>query len=115
MNVYNLTIGMSLFLLTHIFIWIQINGQFVWKWVEEHPIIVSAFGMPISWLLIIATKYIVAGFDGQLWPGRLVGFALGMIVFAILTYYFLDEGITAKTAVSLILAITLVLVQIFWK
>lgn len=111
----NIALGLLLFFTSHIMIWIQINGQFVWKWVAENPIIVALFGMPISWLLIIATKYIVAGFDGQLWPGRLVGFALGMIVFAILTYYFLDEGITAKTAVSLILAITLVLVQIFWK
>ena len=111
----NIALGLLLFFTSHIFIWVQINGQFVWKWAAEHPIIISCFGMPISWLLIIATKYIVAGFDGQLWPGRLIGFALGMIVFAILTYYFLQEGITEKTAVSLILAITLVLVQIFWK
>ena len=115
MNVYNLTIGMSLFLLTHIFIWIQINGQFVWKWVEQHPILISAFGMPISWLLIIATKHIVDAFDGQIWPGRFIGFSLGMIVFAILTYYFLHEGINSKTSVSLVLSLALVLIQILWK
>ena len=115
MNVYNLTIGMSLFLLTHIFIWIQINGQFVWKWVEEHPIIVSAFGMPISWLLIIATKHIVDAFDGQIWPGRFIGFSIGMVVFAILAYSIMGEGLTNKTLVSLVLCFFLLGVQILWK
>jgi len=115
MTIYNLTIGIVLFFLTHIVIWIQINGQFVWKWMEEHPIIMASFGMPISWLLIIATKHIVDAFDGQLWPGRFIGFALGMIVFAVLTSHFLHEGINSKTAVSLVLSLVLVLIQILWK
>ena len=115
MNIYSLTVGMILFFITHIIIWIQINGQFVWPWFKEHIFIISLFGAPISYLLIISTKYMVEGFNGQLWPGRLVGFSLGMIVFAVLTAHFLNEGITSKTAVSLVLALGLVLIQIFWK
>ena len=42
-------------------------------------------------------------------------FALGMIIFAILTNSYLGEGITTKVAVSLILATALVVIQIFWK
>jgi hypothetical protein len=75
----------------------------------------AIFCFPISYTFILGTKYIVEHFDGTLWPGRLIGFGIGAICFGILTYIYMGEGITAKTAVSLILAITLVLVQIFWK
>ena len=73
------------------------------------------FSFPISYGFIWGTTYIVEHFNGELWPGRLIGFGIGAICFGIMTYWYMGEGITAKTAVSLILAITLVLVQIFWK
>ena len=111
----NILVGLSLFVTTHFIIWFQVNGQFVWPWGKEHPWIMAILGLPISYALIIATKYIVAGFDGLLWPGRLVGFGLGMIIMAILTWYILGEGISTKTLVSLTLAITLVMLQVFWK
>ena len=111
----SLTIGILLFFAMHITIWFQINGQFIWPWVKENPFLISLIGLPISYILIIATEYIVAGFDGLLWPGRLVGFGTGMIVMAILTYCFMGEGISTKTLVSLALAIVLVMIQIFWK
>jgi hypothetical protein len=60
-------------------------------------------------------QFIAEHFEGLLWPGRLIGFGIGAICFGILTYIYMGEGITAKTAVSLILAITLVSIQIFWK
>ena len=104
-----------MYFVTHIIIWFQVNGQFVWPWAKDNPWLMSALGLPISYVLIIATKYIVAGFDGLLWPGRLIGFGSGMIVMAILTWCILGEGISTKTLVSLVLAITLVMLQIFWK
>jgi hypothetical protein len=111
----NILIGITLFLLMHIAIWIQINGQFVWPWFKENTILLSLFGLPISYVLIIATKYIVAGFDGVLWPGRFIGFGAGMIVMALFTWYFLGEGLTTKTLASLLIATGLVCMQVFWK
>ena len=111
----NLVVGITLFALTHIIIWFQVNGQFVWPWAKDNPWTMALLGFPISYVLIIATKYIVAGFDGLLWPGRLIGFGSGMIVMAILTWYMLGEGISTKTLVSLFLATTLVFIQILWK
>ena len=108
-------IGLLLYFLTHIIIWFQVNGQFIWEWAKDHPWTMSLFGFPISYILIVATKYVVAGFDGLLWPGRLVGFGTGMIVMAILTYCYMGEGITTKTLISLVLATTLVFIQVFWK
>ena len=111
----NLVVGITLFAATHIIIWFQVNGQFVWPWAKDHPWTMSLLGFPISYILIIATKYIVAGFDGLLWPGRLMGFGSGMIVMAILTWCILGEAISTKTLVSLVLATTLVFIQVFWK
>ena len=111
----SVAIGLLLYFVTHIIIWFQVNGQFVWPWAKDHPWTMAVLGLPISYVLIIATKYVVAGFDGLLWPGRLLGFGLGMIIMAILTWYILGEGISTKTLVSLTLAVTLVMLQVLWK
>ena len=111
----SVAIGLLLYFVTHIIIWFQVNGQFVWPWAKDNPWTMALLGFPISYILIIATKYIVAGFDGLLWPGRLVGFGTGMIIMGILTWVILGEGISTKTLISLILATTLVALQVFWK
>ena len=81
-----LTLAIVLFTLGQSLIWIQTNGQFI-----------------------------VVHFDGLLWPGRFIAFGTGMISFVVLTWLFMGEGITTKTAISLVLATTLVSIQIFWK
>jgi Kef-type K+ transport system membrane component KefB len=111
-----LFLGVLFFGIGQIIIWYQTNGQFKWKWFAEHPFLVACiFSVPISYAFIIASKLIVAYFDGTLWPGRFIGFATGMMSFAILTSIYMNEGINAKTAVSLILATALVAIQILWK
>ena len=104
-----------IFTITQIAVWYQTNGQFISEWFKNNAFILSLFGIPISFGYIYATKYAFAAFDGVLWPGRLLGFALGMIIFAILTNSYLGEGITPKVVVSLVLALMLVLIQVFWK
>jgi len=112
----NLLIGTLLFFLGQSLIWIQTNGQFVWKSFKENPILLAfGFGTIISYLLIYATRYTVEYFDGILWPGRFIAFGTGIVAYALLTWFFLGEGITTKTAVSLGLSLSLILVQIFWK
>ena len=94
----------------------QTNGQFIWPWFKKHPWpIAIGFGSIISYILIYATKNVVEHFDGLLWPGRFIGFSSGMVIFALMTWYFLGEGITTKTLISLVLASTLVAVQLFVK
>ena len=111
----NILTGLSLFFISNIIIWFQVNGQFIWPWAKDHPGTMALLGFPISYILIIATKFIVDGFDGLLWPGRLVGFGTGMIVMALFTWYFLGEGLNTKTLASLLIATGLVCVQVFWK
>jgi glucose uptake protein GlcU len=75
----------------------------------------SITGIPISILLIYFTKYCSAAFDGQVWPGRLIGFAVGAIIFALLSYFIMNEPFTPKTIVCLCLAGLILLIQIFWR
>ena len=104
------------FLIGHILIWIQTNGQFLWKFFEKNPVLLSfTFGGVISYFFIMATKYSYQSFDELVWPGRFIGFGTGMITFVLLTWFFMGEGISTKTAISLVLATTLVSIQIFWK
>ena len=114
-NVSKLVYGTLLFLLGQTLVWYQINGQFISTWMKEHPLAVSFLGVPISFVYIYATQYLVEAFDGDMWPQRLIGFSMGMIAFAFLTWLHLNQGITLKTGVTLILAIAIVLIQILWK
>tara|TARA_R110000744_G_scaffold129070_3_gene236408 strand:+ start:2464 stop:2763 length:300 start_codon:yes stop_codon:yes gene_type:complete len=99
-----------------VLIWFQTNGQFLWKWFKENPLILSVVGGSIvSYAFIYATKFAYEHFDGLLWPGRFLGFALGISSYALLTWWFMGEGISAKTFVSLILSAVIISIQLFWK
>ena len=111
-----LLLAVVLFTFGQILIWFQTNLQFINKWSKDHPFLMACiFAVPISYAFIYATKYVVEYFDGALWPGRFIGFATGMIAFAILTNLYMNEGINSKTLISLVLATALVCIQIFWK
>ena len=114
-NLSKLIQGSLLFLLGQTLVWYQINGQFISTWMKQHPIAVSFLGIPISYVYIYATEYLVEAFDGELWPQRLIGFAMGMFAFSFLTWFHLNQAITLKTAVTLALATAIVVIQIVWK
>jgi multidrug transporter EmrE-like cation transporter len=72
-------------------------------------------GIPISMLFMESVKNMVIAYGGQLWPSRLIGFSIGAIVFTWLSWWLFKEPLTMKTMVSLLLAIGILGVQIFWK
>jgi len=114
-NIPKLIAGSLLFLLGQVLVWYQINGQFISTWMKEHPLAVSFLGIPISYVYIYATQYLVESFNGDMWPQRLIGFSMGMFAFAFLTWFHLNQAITLKTAVTLALALAIVVIQIIWK
>ena len=103
------------FLLVQIVTWFQLNGQFFNSWFKDNVFLLCLMGVPISWLYIEATRLSFIAFEGIIWPGRLLGFAMGMLTFAVCANVFLGEGLNTKTVVSLILATALTLIQVFWK
>ena len=116
MNNSTLLTAILLYALGQSLIWIQTNGQFVWKWVDKHPLFMSVFlGIPISYIFIQATKQTVNYFDGSLWPSRFIGFSIGIFCFALLTYFLKGEGMSLKTGICMSLAFLIISIQLFWK
>ena len=111
----NILIAFLLFFVAQTLIWYQTNGQFISNWVKQRPALIALMGVPISYILIYATRYVVAGFEGLLWPGRLIGFSSGMLIMALCTYLHFGESINLKTGVTLSLALVIVLIQLYWK
>ena len=109
-------LGYSVLLLivTNIFAWFQLNGQFLSdKWPEwlKSKLFVFLIGAPLGMSFWYATKWSYEYF-GFTWNIRLMGFGLGTIVFGILSWSLLDEIPTLKTIICLLLAASIVLIQI---
>ena len=114
-NLNLLAKGALLFLLGQCLVFWQVNGQFIWELAKKYPLVMSLFGIPISFVYIYATDYLVQAFDGAVWPSRLLGFSMGILAFTTLTLIHLGEAINLKTSVILMLAIIIVLLQVLWK
>jgi len=109
----NLFIALTLVAISQSITYIQLQGQFFSEWIKNHPFLVSLVGVPISYLLIEYTKRSADYFDGAVWPGRLIGFAVGIIAFAVLSNVIFNETLSAKTIVCICLAAAIVAIQIF--
>ena len=96
-----------------ILIWYQLNSQLVWEWAKgtKSMWIMSLLGIPISLLMWYCTKIGYVGF-GSLWAVRFMGFATSMLVFPIMTYFYLGEPMTLKVLITLGLAIIIMIIQL---
>lgn len=115
MKINSFIIGMLWFILAHIAVFFQLNGQFKWNWFKQNEFILALCGVVISFFYIWGTKYTVDAFQGLLWPARFIGFGVGMLIYAFGVSYFFNEGISSKTLISLLLCIILICIQVLWK
>ena len=113
MNVKYIVISSIVFIISQILIWYQLNSQLVWKWAEGYKSMIwmSLLGIPISMLMWYCTKIGYVGF-GSLWAVRFMGFATSMLVFPIMTYFYLGEPMTLKVIATLFLAIIIMILQL---
>ena len=102
-------------LLGQIFSFMQLQGSVKYGWFAKYPILILLSSIPAAWFYIKSVEHLVTAFDGQLWPSRLIGFGIGIVVFVSLSILLFKEPITAKTLVCLGLALSILGVQIFWK
>ena len=112
MNIKYILLSTIFFILRQILIWYQLNSQLVWKWAEGYKSMwwMSLLGIPISMLMWYCTKIGYVGF-GSLWAVRFMGFATSMMVFPIMTYFYLGEPMTLKTIITIGLAIIIMIIQ----
>jgi hypothetical protein len=102
-------------ILGQILSFLQLQGSIKYGWFQKYPILVLLSALPSTWLYIKSVENLVAFGDGQLWPSRLIGFGIGIIIFVTLSMILFKEPLTLKTLTCLMLAASILLVQIFWK
>jgi hypothetical protein len=102
-------------LLAQIISFLQLQGQIKVEWLKNNMWFGILMGMPISYLFILSVKNFVEAFDGQIWPSRLIGFGIGVVVFTAMSYLMFKEPLTLKTLICLGLGTLILLIQIFWK
>ena len=93
----------------------QLQGSIKFGWFQKYPIIIILSAMPGMWFYLKSVNHLVNAFDGALWPSRLIGFGIGIMVFVTLSILMFKEPITLKTFICLFLAASILGVQIFWK
>jgi len=111
----NILYGIIWGILAQILTFIQLQGQLKFEWMKQYTWIVVLMGLPISFMFMQSVKQFVLAFNGQIWPSRLLGFGIGVIVFTIMSEVLFKEPFTTKTGVCLFLGVLIILTQIFWK
>jgi hypothetical protein len=111
----NFILGLLYGIAAQIITFIQLQGQFKFQWAKDNPMYMALIGFPLSLIYLTSVKYMVAHFDGNMWPSRLLGFATGAIVFTIMSWAWFKEPLSLKTIVCLGLAVCIMLIQLFWK
>lgn len=114
-NTKELLLGVIFGVIAQIVTFFQLQGQIKYEWLKEHYWITVLLGIPISMLFMYSVKNMVIAFDGQMWPSRLIGFSIGAVVFTWLSWLIFKEPLTLKTIVCLILALGILVIQLFWK
>ena len=110
----NLFLGLFFGLIAQILTFIQLQGPLKWKSFSDHRGWLPLAGVPIAWLFMESVRHITLHF-GTIWPSRLIGFSIGIMVFAIMSLIMFDEAFTPKTLVCISLGLAILAVQLFWK
>jgi multidrug transporter EmrE-like cation transporter len=94
---------------------LQLQGQLKYEWMKQYTWVVVLMGIPISFMFMQSVKNFVLAFGGEIWPSRLLGFGIGVIIFTIMSELMFKEPFTMKTGICLFLGLLIILTQLFWK
>jgi hypothetical protein len=111
-------IGLFIFVtytVSQVFTFYQLQGHLWNKWIKDNPLLMTILGLPIGYVVILASRQMVELWGGQTWPNRIIGFCLGVIVFCLMSWFMLKEPVTLKTSVCLLLSFIILGIQLFWK
>jgi hypothetical protein len=115
MNISKLIIATLLMIFGQIGSFLQLQGGIKFGWYEKYLWVILLCSVPISYIYIRAVNLYVEAFGGQIWQSRLIGFALGIVVFTLMSTLLFKEHITLKTGICLGLSFCILAIQLFWK
>jgi len=115
MNILSLVIAITIMFIAQVLTFYQLQGPLKIDWFKNNYWLVVLMGIPISMLYMASVKHFVDAYNGLIWPSRIIGFGIGVIVFTIMAQLLFGEPLTTKTIACLILSLGIILVQLFWK
>jgi multidrug transporter EmrE-like cation transporter len=115
MDITKILIGILFGILGQFGSFMQLQGAIKYNWHGKYMWIILLSSIPVSWLFIKSVRSLVEGFGGEIWPSRLIGFSIGMVVFTLLSIVLFKESFSLKTIVCLFLGLLILLIQLFWK
>jgi multidrug transporter EmrE-like cation transporter len=111
----NILYGIIWGVIAQVVTYFQLQGQLKFEFLKQHTWFTVLMGIPISYMFMQSVKHFVLAFNGQIWPSRLIGFGIGVVIFTIMSELIFKEPFTLKTGVCLFLGLLIILTQIFWK
>lgn len=102
-------------LVAQIFTFLQLQGQIKYSFMKNNIWFGALMGVPISLMFMKSVQNFVLAYNGQIWPSRLIGFGIGVIVFTAMSHFLFKEPLNLKTLICLFLGLCIILVQVFWK
>lgn len=115
MDITKIVLGILLGFLGQIGSFMQLQGALKYNWYDKYLWVILLSSIPVSWLYIKSVTLLVEGCGGEIWPSRLIGFAVGIMVFSILSVILFKETFTLKTMICLFLSFCIVSIQLFMK
>lgn len=105
-----LLIAMSVSFVGHLLAWFHMQGQFRYEWAKSLWWVVLG-GIPISLCFYYGTRWYYEYFQNY-WYVRPIGFGMGTLVFAVLTWFILGESPDTRTWICMLLSIVIIIIQL---
>jgi hypothetical protein len=115
MNINKLLFAFALILIAQAITFYMVQGQFIFRQLKNNLTASIFMSIPAAICGFYATRFFVEAFNGLLWPARMIGFAVGIILFSALTYVHLKELPDTKTILTILLAGGIIAIQLLWK
>ncbi len=105
-----LLIAMSVSFVGHLLAWFHMQGQFKYEWAKSLWWVVLG-GIPISLCFYYGTRWYYEYFQNY-WYVRPIGFGMGTLVFAVMTWFILGESPDTRTWICMLLSIVIIIIQL---
>lgn len=115
MNYSKILLGILFGIIGQIGTFCQLQVSYKYGWYRDHPWLVILASVPLGWIYILSVNSFIEGFNGQIWPSRLIGFGVGVIIFTIMSIMIFKEPLNLKNAICLFLGFLIVTIQLFLK